>query len=64
MNEAIIMKLSKSQEGMLTGKEGHGVKKAMEILVGMGEAQGAEKMVDITKINSFKTKVYPVQFFL
>ena len=42
------MQLTRGQEEMLTGKEGHGVKKAMEILVGMGGAQGAEKMVDIT----------------
>lgn len=42
------MELTKSQEEMLNGKEGHSVKKAMEILVGMGEAQEAKKMVEIT----------------
>lgn len=42
------MKLNKEQEDMLMGKEGQGVKKAMEIIVGMGEAQGAGELVKIS----------------
>ena len=42
------MKLNKEQEDMLTGKEGLGVQKAMEIIVGMGEAQGAKELVKIS----------------
>jgi len=41
------MRLNKEQENMLAGKEGRGTQKAMEILVGMGEAQGADEMVKI-----------------
>ena len=41
------MKLTKEHEDMLAGKEGRGVQKAMEIIVGMGEAQGAEDLVKI-----------------
>lgn len=42
------MKLNKEQENMLAGKEGRGVQKAMEIIVGMGEAHGAEELVKIS----------------
>ena len=42
------MKLNKEQEDMLAGKEGVAVQKAMEIIVGMGEAQGAEELVKIS----------------
>lgn len=42
------MKLNEEQEAMLMGKEGRGVRKAMEIIVGMGEAQGAEELVKIS----------------
>jgi predicted aconitase len=42
------MKLNKDHEDMLAGKEGRGVQKAMEIIVGMGEAQGAEDLVKIS----------------
>jgi len=42
------MKLNREQEDMLMGKEGGGVQKAMEIIVGMGEAQGAEELVKIS----------------
>jgi predicted aconitase len=42
------VQLTKEQEDMLAGKEGRGTQKAMEILVAMGEAQGAAKMVDIS----------------
>jgi predicted aconitase len=42
------MRLNRDQEEMLSGKEGRGVQKAMEILTAMGEALGAEEMVKIT----------------
>jgi predicted aconitase len=42
------MKLNSEQERMLAGKEGRGPQKAMEILTGVGEAQGAEKLVRIS----------------
>lgn len=42
------MKLNQEQKDMLAGKEGPGVQKAMEIIVGMGEAQGAEDLVKIS----------------
>jgi hypothetical protein len=42
------VQLNKEQEDLLSGKEGHGAQKAMEILVAMGEAQGAERMVEIS----------------
>lgn len=41
------MQLNEDQEGLLAGKEGRGAQKAMEILVGIGQGQGAEKMVEI-----------------
>ena len=41
------MRLNHEQEEMLAGKQGRGPKKAMEILVGMGDAQGAEELVEI-----------------
>ena len=43
-----MMKLNKEQEGMLAGNEGRGAQRAMEIIVGMGEAQGAEALVKIS----------------
>ena len=42
------MKLNAEQENILSGKEGSGVQKAMEILVSLGEAVGAEKMQRIS----------------
>lgn len=42
------MNLNREQEDMLAGKEGIGTKKAMEILMAMGDAIGAEKMVEIS----------------
>lgn len=42
------MKLNKEQEDMLAGKEGPGVQKAMELIVGIAEAQDAEDLVKIS----------------
>jgi len=42
------MKLNKEQEDMLSGKFGRGTKKAIEILVALGEAKGAEELVKIS----------------
>lgn len=42
------MKLNDKEKRMISGEEGIGVKKAMEILVAKGEAEGAEKMVGIS----------------
>jgi len=41
------MYLNDQQKRMLSGEEGVGVRKAMEILIAKGEAEGAERMVDI-----------------
>lgn len=41
------MYLSENEKRMLNGEEGPGVKRAMEVLVAKGEAEGAEKMVNI-----------------
>lgn len=41
------MFLTDHQKRMLNGEEGVGVRKSMEVLVARGEAEGAEKMVDI-----------------
>ena len=42
------MRLNREQEEMLSGKHGRGTQKAIEILVGLGEAQGAEELVKIS----------------
>ncbi len=42
------MDLNKEEEQILKGDFGPGAKKALQILVGMGEARGAEKMVEIS----------------
>lgn len=42
------MKLNDKEKRMISGEEGVGARKAMEILVAKGEAEGAEKMVDIS----------------
>lgn len=41
------MQLTDEQEKMLSGKRGEGVKKAMEILVGLGDIYEAEKLIPI-----------------
>jgi phosphomecalonate degydratase large subunit len=43
-----MMQLNKEHEDMLAGKEGRGAQKAMEILIAMGDAVGAEKMAKIS----------------
>jgi len=42
------MKLTKQEQDMLEGKEGEGVRKAMEILTALGEIYGAKDMVPVT----------------
>jgi len=42
------MYLNQEEEQILNGDFGPGAKKALQILVGMGEARGAEKMVEIS----------------
>jgi predicted aconitase len=44
------MKLTKTEESMLSGKEGHATKKGMEILVALGEIYGAEKLVRVSSV--------------
>lgn len=41
------MELNKEQQSMLSGKEGRGAQKAMEMIIAVAEAQGAEKLVPI-----------------
>lgn len=42
------MQLNREQEEMLEGRQGRGVQKAIEMLIAMGNAVGAEKMVRIS----------------
>ena len=44
------MYLTKNEEKMLGGEEGHAVKKSMEILVTLGNIYGAEKLVKIGSV--------------
>ena len=44
------MYLTKNEESMLDGEEGHAVKKSMEILVALGNIYGAEKLVKIGSV--------------
>jgi len=44
------MYLTKNEERMLGGEEGHAVKKSMEILVTLGNIYGAEKLVKIGSV--------------
>ncbi|MFC1486084.1 aconitase X [Thermoproteota archaeon] len=44
------MYLTKNEEKMLSGEEGHAVKKSMEILVTLGNIYGAEKLVKIGSV--------------
>ena len=44
------MKLTKTEESMLSGKEGRATKKSMEILVALGEIYGAEKLVRVSSV--------------
>jgi cis-L-3-hydroxyproline dehydratase len=48
MIRRLMMQLNGEQQKMVEGREGRGVQKAMEILIGMGDAVGAEKMVQIS----------------
>ena len=44
------MHLTKEEEKMLNGEEGHAVKKSMEILVALGDIYGAEKLINIDSV--------------
>lgn len=44
------MKLMQEEQDMLDGKKGKATKKAMEILVALGEIYGAERMVDVHSV--------------
>jgi len=44
------MHLTKEEERMLNGEEGHAVKKSMEILVALGDIYGAEKLIHIDSV--------------
>ncbi|MGP8124826.1 MAG: aconitase X catalytic domain-containing protein [Nitrososphaerales archaeon] len=44
------MKLTRVEEGMLSGKEGRATKKSMEILVALGKIYGAEKLVRVSSV--------------
>ncbi|MFW5872959.1 MAG: aconitase X [bacterium] len=48
MNKGLQMYLNQEEEQILNGDFGPGAKKALQILIGMGEARGAEKMVEIS----------------
>ena len=43
------MQLTREEEAMLNGKYGEGTAFAMKVLVAIGNAFGAEKMVDISR---------------
>jgi predicted aconitase len=44
------MILTKNEERMLDGEEGHAVKKSMEILVALGNIYGAEKLIEVGSV--------------
>jgi predicted aconitase len=44
------MKLTKTEEEMLSGKEGRATKKAMEILVALGEIYSAKRLVRVSSV--------------
>jgi predicted aconitase len=46
--EVVIVYLNRDQKRMLSGEEGQGCQKAMEILKAKGEAEGARRMVKLT----------------
>ena len=45
------MELNKQQEVMLEGKQGSGVRKAMEILLAYGNCYGARRMIPVTSVH-------------
>ena len=53
------MFLTKEEESILAGEQGHGRRRAMELLVAVGKIYGAEKLVPITSAHlsgvSYKT---------
>ncbi len=54
-----MMHLTREQEGMLAGKEGEAVRKAMELIVALGDIYGAERLIPVTSVQvsgvSYKT---------
>src|SRR5208337_1703288 len=44
------MKLTKTEEGMLSGTEGRATKKGMEILVALGEIYGAKRLIPVSSV--------------
>ncbi|MFX0124936.1 MAG: aconitase X [Candidatus Hodarchaeota archaeon] len=44
------MELSSEEQDMAAGKYGSATKKAMEILVSLGEIYGAKRLIDITSV--------------
>jgi predicted aconitase len=44
------LKLTKTEEEMLSGKEGRATRKGMEILVALGEIYGAERLVGVSSV--------------
>jgi predicted aconitase len=53
----LIVQLNKEELDMLNGRCGYPVQKAMEILVALGEAYGAERMVPVTGVHMPSTTV-------
>jgi len=45
------MELNEKQKHMLLGDRGHGVRKAMEILVAYGDCYGARRMIPVTSVH-------------
>lgn len=54
--------LNDDEKRMLNGEEGPAVQKAMELLVKMAEANGAERMVDVTHAHILSVEVTDVLF--
>lgn len=44
------MRLTKDERDMLSGKQGHAVKKSMQILVALGEIYGAKRLIPVTSV--------------
>jgi len=59
-----MLTLTRQEEGMLNGEEGSTIQKAMELLVKVGEAYGAERMLDVTNVHIMAYELEDVIFDL
>jgi hypothetical protein len=45
------MELTQQQQGMMTGKEGEGAQRAMEILMAYGQCYDAKRLIPVTSVH-------------